>query len=146
MMPNAKDEKKLYIRLLSDIAIKRGTSPTHANHPMLYLGNVKNSKTPDKTGAKSKYTKLNIFFFNAFFSPLRFFEFRSLVIIYSALTTITVISSCWSTLPENVLTSYRIFFKSNSAVIDFDLLTMSNKRSKLKISFCAFMASTMPSV
>jgi hypothetical protein len=64
MTPHIYDMKKPDLILLPEIPISRGTRPTHANHPMSYVGKDRTSKSPDKTEAMRRRKVFNIFFLN----------------------------------------------------------------------------------
>jgi hypothetical protein len=53
IIPQRKAWKKPYFAFLPEIAKKRGTSPTHPNHPRLYGGNASISKTLDRRDART---------------------------------------------------------------------------------------------
>ena len=69
MIPQTNDKKKPYFGLLSEIAMRRGTSPTQAKHPRSYGGKARTSKNPDKTAAKIGNNRLKILFFNTSGTP-----------------------------------------------------------------------------
>jgi hypothetical protein len=73
MAPQTNARKKPHVRPLPDMAMNRGTSATHANHPMSYLGKVRTSKNPDRAGAMSRRDIFNILVFNTLGTPPKVF-------------------------------------------------------------------------